>query len=107
MSRRSADIDFGIFGFGSGFADSTTLGGDVSAARCWTVGGGGISPGLAQYVGCIGQNYADCDGNGTRNVNDFMCFINKYATRDPYADCDMNGYINAADFMCFLNKFVQ
>jgi hypothetical protein len=87
---------------------SLFAGGDFQSVGAVGIGaGGGYSAGLAQYVGCIGQNYADCDGNGTRNVNDFMCFINKYATRDPYADCDMNGYINAADFMCFLNKFVQ
>jgi hypothetical protein len=40
-------------------------------------------------------------------ANDFMCFINRYATRDPYANCNVDNVINAADFQCFLAKYAQ
>ena len=55
--------------------------------------------------------YANCDGSTAPpilNINDFQCFLNKYATGDPYANCDQSTSpptLNANDFQCFLNKF--
>lgn len=69
--------------------------------------GGGNSFGVAQWVGCP-NCYNNCDASAAAprlNVNDFMCFINAHARRDPYANCDLNNTINAADFICFMNKF--
>jgi hypothetical protein len=51
--------------------------------------------------------YADCDGNGTLNVDDFICFINAFSSQDPYADCDNNQTLNVDDFICFINAFSQ
>ncbi len=72
--------------------------------------GGGTARSIAQWVGCKGnrQCYADCDNNRHLNANDFQCFLNKYAAKDPYANCDVSTQapaINAADFQCYLNKF--
>ena len=52
--------------------------------------------------------YADCDENRLLNVNDFTCFLNRFAARDPYANCDGSGMepvFNVNDFRCFLNRF--
>ncbi len=49
--------------------------------------------------------YPDCDGNGTLNVNDYICFQTKFALGDPYADCDNNGVRNVNDYICFQTKF--
>ncbi len=76
-------------------------------AGTFSAAGGGSSPKVAQYVGCP-NCYNNCDLSSAAprlNVNDFMCFINAYARRDPYANCDLNSTINAADFICFMNKF--
>jgi hypothetical protein len=55
--------------------------------------------------------YANCDGSTAPpilNVNDFQCFLNKYAAHDPWANCDGSTtapILNVNDFQCFLNKF--
>jgi hypothetical protein len=61
----------------------------------------------ASLIAC----YANCDCSGTAptlNVNDFGCFLNKYASGDPYANCDGSTtppVLNVLDFSCFLNAF--
>jgi uncharacterized membrane protein len=55
--------------------------------------------------------YANCDGSTSApvlNVNDFQCFLTRYAAGDPYANCDestVEPTLNVNDFHCFLNKF--
>ncbi len=55
--------------------------------------------------------YANCDGSSIApvlNVNDFSCFLNKFAAHDPSANCDgstIPPVLNINDFACFLNKF--
>ena len=55
--------------------------------------------------------YANCDGSTTTpvlNVNDFTCFLNRFAAGDAYANCDGSTTVpvlNVNDFTCFLNKF--
>jgi hypothetical protein len=54
---------------------------------------------------------ANCDQSTAPpilNINDFQCFLNKFAAGDPYANCDGSTTpptLNAADFQCFLNTF--
>jgi hypothetical protein len=54
---------------------------------------------------------ANCDGSTTPpilNVNDFTCFINKYAAGDSGANCDcstVEPVLNVNDFTCFINKY--
>jgi hypothetical protein len=48
--------------------------------------------------------YPDCDGSGSLNVNDFVCFMNAWAAGDPYANCDQSWVVpilNVNDFACF------
>ncbi|MFN0131307.1 MAG: GC-type dockerin domain-anchored protein [Phycisphaerales bacterium] len=55
--------------------------------------------------------YANCDQSSTPpvlNVNDFTCFLNKFAAGDPYANCDQSTVppvLNVNDFTCFMNRF--
>jgi hypothetical protein len=57
--------------------------------------------------------YANCDGSTTvpvLNVNDFTCFLQKFAQNDPYANCDGSTTVpvlNVSDFTCFLQSFAQ
>jgi hypothetical protein len=58
-----------------------------------------------------GACYANCDGSSAApilNVNDFTCFLNRFAAADAYANCDASSIapvLNVNDFTCFLNKF--
>ena len=55
--------------------------------------------------------YANCDGSSSTpvlNVNDFQCFMNRYAAGDSYANCDgstIPPVLNVNDFNCFLNRY--
>jgi hypothetical protein len=68
---------------------------------------GSITSNEATYSIC----YANCDCSTVSpilNVNDFQCFLNKYAAGDPYANCDdstVPPILNVNDFQCFLNKY--
>jgi uncharacterized membrane protein len=63
------------------------------------------------YVAIIEPCYANCDQSTTPpqlNVNDFVCFLNKFAAGDSYTNCDGSTrapILNANDFQCFLNSF--
>jgi hypothetical protein len=68
---------------------------------------GDLDSNEAYYTIC----YANCDCSTLApilNVNDFTCFVNKYAAADPYANCDgstIAPVLNVNDFTCFLNKY--
>jgi len=55
--------------------------------------------------------YANCDGSTivpVLNVQDFSCFLNRFASGDSYANCDLSTtppVLNVQDFSCFLNQF--
>jgi hypothetical protein len=55
--------------------------------------------------------YANCDGSTASpvlNVNDFVCFNNRFAAGDSYANCDGSTsapVLNVNDFVCFNNRF--
>jgi hypothetical protein len=55
--------------------------------------------------------YPNCDGSTvapTLNVQDFACFLNRFASGDTYANCDNSTAapaLNIQDFSCFLNAF--
>jgi hypothetical protein len=84
----------------------------TSQAAC--VGGGGVYQGdntnCATTV-CGSACYPNCDGstiNPCLNVQDFGCFLNKFANQDTFANCDnstIDPVLNVQDFGCFLNKF--
>lgn len=55
--------------------------------------------------------YANCDASTASpalNINDFSCFLNKFAAGDAYANCDASTIppiLNVADFGCFLVRY--
>jgi hypothetical protein len=57
--------------------------------------------------------YPNCDGSTAPpvlNVNDFICFLNRFAAGDTYANCDASTtppVLTVNDFVCFLNRFVS
>ncbi|MFN0131103.1 MAG: hypothetical protein ACKVW3_00990 [Phycisphaerales bacterium] len=74
--------------------------------QMWTVSADAIwlSPGLC---------YPNCDGSTVTpflNVNDFVCFVNLFATGDPRANCDGSTVVpalNVNDFNCFNGTFAS
>ena len=74
-----------------------------------------IRPGSVQLVLTGGYPacpcYANCDGSTAApmlNVNDFVCFLNRFAQADPWANCDASTVapaLNVNDFTCFLNRY--
>jgi hypothetical protein len=50
--------------------------------------------------------YPDCDGSGTLDFFDFLCFQNEFLAGAPYADCDGSGTLDFFDFLCFQNEFL-
>jgi hypothetical protein len=88
-----------------GLPDELWISGDFLTAGPWP------SFGAARF-GCPGPPcYANCDGSSIApvlNINDFLCFINRFQAQDPYANCDGSSadpFLNVADFNCFLNRF--
>jgi len=51
--------------------------------------------------------YADCDGGGSLDIFDFVCFQDAFASGDPYADCTGNGALDIFDFLCFQDAFAS
>jgi hypothetical protein len=75
-------------------------------------GAGGTTPSanVAAWRGCP-PCPANCDRSTIPpilNVNDFQCFLNRFASGDPSANCDgstIPPVLNVNDFQCFLNLF--
>jgi hypothetical protein len=55
--------------------------------------------------------YANCDSSSAApilNIQDFVCFMNRFALGSPWANCDNSTtapVLNVEDFNCFINKF--
>jgi hypothetical protein len=83
--------------------------GDIKVGGQFITFGSNISAYLARN-GCA-PCYANCDQSTVApvlNVNDFQCFINKFAAADAYANCDgstATPILNVNDFQCFVNAF--
>ena len=57
---------------------------------------------------CPPACYPDCDGSGTLNIFDFLCFQNSFVAGEPYAcDCEPDPACDIFDFLCFQNAFVS
>ena len=59
------------------------------------------------YVFDLGCNDCppDLNGDGLVNTQDFVAFLNAWASRDPLADWDENGVIDTRDFVAYLNDW--
>ncbi|GJM19549.1 MAG: hypothetical protein DHS20C14_17620 [Phycisphaeraceae bacterium] len=68
----------------------------------------GLDDFALEFRGCPATtNFADCDGNGSLNVDDVDCFVAAFTTGDlGAADCDGNGSLNIDDVDCFVTAFV-
>ncbi|MBL9031202.1 MAG: hypothetical protein JNM80_05795 [Phycisphaerae bacterium] len=84
------------------------------AILAWHNGAVGSADIQAQNVnadGSLGLCYANCDCSMVApilNVNDFVCFINRFGEESPYANCDASTIppvLNVNDFLCFMNAF--
>jgi hypothetical protein len=62
-------------------------------------------------ISVVQSCYPNCDGSTAApvlNVQDFSCFLQKFASGNPYANCDASTQpptLNVADFSCFLQKY--
>lgn len=93
-------------GAGSVFNFSTTCGptqvADVNFGRLFA---------NVMGAGATGGCYANCDNSTSTpmlNVNDFNCFLNRFAAGESWANCDASTsapVLNVNDFQCFLNRF--
>ncbi len=48
---------------------------------------------------------ADCDGSGSLDQADLVCFQGKFAQGDPDADCDADGVLTVGDYTCFRDLY--
>ena len=48
---------------------------------------------------------ADCDGDGSATLFDFLCFQNAFDNRLPFADCTGDGEFDVFDVLCFQAAF--
>jgi hypothetical protein len=49
----------------------------------------------------VGGCDADCNGDGSLNILDFVCFQGEWQGQTAQGDCDGNGQYNILDFVCF------
>lgn len=47
----------------------------------------------------------DCDLDGTVDLFDFLCFLDRFSAGDMSADCDGDGVLTVFDFLCFQTGF--
>ena len=47
----------------------------------------------------------DCNGDGTANILDFVCFQGEWQAQTEKGDCDVNGLYNILDFVCFQGEW--
>jgi hypothetical protein len=74
--------------------------------------GGAVRDGDTWTSTCAAVScYANCDASTqppVLNVQDFSCFLTRYAANDPYANCDHSTTaptLNVGDFTCFLQAY--
>jgi trimeric autotransporter adhesin len=83
---------------------------DVVVSGTFVRTDGRVSAYVAQF-GCGGGCYPNCDGSTTApvlNVQDFTCFLQRYAAGNAYANCDGSTtapVLNVQDFTCFLQQY--
>lgn len=51
--------------------------------------------------------YADCNGDGSADTLDVLCFLNLWSADDQDADCNGDGAVDTLDVLCFLNLWNQ
>ncbi len=111
----TAQLDISWYAFDGGGGASSggglTVIGTIGQPDAGACSGGGLSIAGGFWPAGLPACYANCDSSTTPptlNVNDFVCFLNRFAAGDPYANCDASTTpptLNVNDFVCFLNRF--
>ncbi len=101
----------GITQFGTNSSDLAYALAPAAGAGVFVAGytdgslGGPSAGGLDVFLGRFRACYSDCDGSGTLDLFDFLCFVNEFNGGTDYADCSANGAFDLFDFLCFVNAF--
>jgi hypothetical protein len=97
---------------GSSIPDVYTLASltDALGAALYLGGGFTAVEGVSSHhiarFGCtIPACGADCDGNASLDLFDFLCFVNQFNDGSPESDCTGEGELDLFDFLCFVNAF--
>jgi hypothetical protein len=48
------------------------------------------------------DGYANCNGDGAVNTQDFLCYLGLWSSGNLAADCNGDGVVNTQDFLCYL-----
>jgi hypothetical protein len=88
---------------------------DPATGQTTLVGATGFADirGMAMLNAAPPACYANCDGSTAApvlNVQDFTCFLTRYASGDAYANCDGSTaapVLNVQDFSCFLQRYAS
>ncbi|MFN0134347.1 MAG: hypothetical protein ACKVW3_17680 [Phycisphaerales bacterium] len=67
-----------------------------------------LNPTVYPSLPACSANCDDSTATPVLNVNDFICFQNRFAAQHPYANCDLSTTVpvlNVNDFICFQNRF--
>jgi len=54
--------------------------------------------------------YADCDQStaiGALDLQDFLCYQQRFLAADLYSDCNQDGKHDIFDFLCFQDHFIH
>ena len=51
---------------------------------------------------CLDNVFPNCNGDGSVNTQDFLCFLGLWSAGNIAADCNGDNTINTQDFLCFL-----
>jgi len=98
--------DAGVWTLSSSFTFDQSTVGDVNGITVTTTATGALTlegTGTGTPVTCP----ADCDNNGTLNLDDIDCFVAAFLGSDlAAADCDGNGTLNLDDIDCFVTAFL-
>jgi trimeric autotransporter adhesin len=92
-------IAFAMTTFDDGTGPALYVGGEFKEA-------GGVPANCIARWRCERVCYPDCDGSGSLDFFDFLCFQNAFLANDPYADCDRDGTLTFFDFLCSQNEFL-
>lgn len=92
------------------FDDDNPADGVHSSTECYTFDFGLCPDPLGAMVQFWGEegmggacDYADFNGDGTVNTQDFAAFFNAWVPGDESANCNGDSTVNSQDFLCFLN----
>jgi len=95
------------------FDSSAPPGSGPATVGLFRPGAPGDPDSLAVQIPVPGGCYANCDASiapPVLNVQDFTCFLQRFAGGDPYANCDQSTaqpVLNVQDFTCFLQRYAS